>query len=164
MPSSVDSAAVPGNRLVPTDNSVRGVSAQPRVAGARLVDIKLIGDERGLLSFGEVGNPLPFTPTRYFTISNVPSDTARGGHAHLECHQFLACIAGSCSVELDDGIRCDQLILASPGQGLHVAPMTWVTLQDFANGTVLLVLASHNFDEGDYVRRYDDFIAAVSSR
>lgn len=37
-------------------------------------------------------------------------------------------------------------------------PGIWRTLDDFSTGAVCLVLASHGYDEADYIRDYDEFI------
>jgi hypothetical protein len=120
-----------------------------------------IRDPRGLLSFGEAGNPLPFVPVRYFTVTEVPADAVRGQHAHRECHEFLVAVTGSCLVEITDGAHRDAVSLEGIDTGLHIPPLTWLTLRDFAAGTVLLVLASHPFEEADYIRGYDQFLAVV---
>jgi len=131
-------------------------------AGSRLLSLQVLSDTRGTLSFGEVGKPLPFTPVRYFTISSVPAGSARGGHAHRECHQFLVCLAGSCIAELDDGQNnVEVVVLSDLGWGLHLVPLTWISLRDFSRDAVLLVLASHSFDEADYLREYGGFLDVV---
>ena len=43
-------------------------------------------------------------------------------------------------------------------QGLLVVPGIWRTLDDFSSGSVCLVLASHPYDEGDYIRDYNEFL------
>ena len=39
--------------------------------------------------------------------------------------------------------------------------MVWHDIGGFAPGTVYLVLASAGFDEGDYIRDYDDYLRAL---
>ena len=51
--------------------------------------------------------------------------------------------------------------LNHPYQGLYVGPGIWRTLDDFSSGAVCLVLASHLFDEQDYIREYDEFLNYV---
>ena len=43
--------------------------------------------------------------------------------------------------------------------GLYIAPGMWRDLNGFSGGAVCLVLASLHFDEADYLRDYDDFVA-----
>ncbi|MEE0423494.1 MAG: WxcM-like domain-containing protein, partial [Prevotella sp.] len=34
----------------------------------------------------------------------------------------------------------------------------WRTLDDFSSGSLCLVLASHKFEEEDYIREYDEYL------
>jgi UDP-2-acetamido-3-amino-2,3-dideoxy-glucuronate N-acetyltransferase len=88
---------------------------------------------------------------------NVPDGKVRGEHAHRTQHGFLVCLAGALSVTLDDGRDRKTWRLESPGKGLYIPPMVWDTLADFAPGTVVLCLASGQFDPGDYIRDYTEF-------
>jgi hypothetical protein len=47
--------------------------------------------------------------------------------------------------------------LNRPDFGLMVVPGIWRELYDFSSGAVCLVLASHKYDENDYIRSYSDF-------
>lgn len=130
--------------------------------GARLQRLPKIVDLRGALSFGEIGTHLPFEPKRFFMVYDVPSLEVRGEHAHKACHQFLVCVKGSLSVVLDDGERRDQVMLDSARLGLHIPPMVWGIQYRFSPDAVLLVLASHCYEADDYIRNYDEFLAAVA--
>jgi len=129
--------------------------------GASLHRLPKIVDLRGALSFGETGAHLPFRPERVFMVYDVPSREVRGEHAHKACHQFLVCVKGSLSIVVDDGERRDQLLLDSPQLGLHIAPMVWGIQYQFSPDAVLLVLASHRYEAADYIRNYDEFLAAL---
>ncbi len=131
------------------------------VAAARLVALPKIVDLRGALSFGEIGAHLPFTPQRFFMVYDVPSKEVRGEHAHKACHQFLVCVKGSVSVVLDDGQARDEVTLDSARMGLHIPPMVWGIQYQFSPDAVLLVLASDTYAADDYIRRYEDFLAAL---
>jgi hypothetical protein len=41
--------------------------------------------------------------------------------------------------------------------GLNVKPGMWRELSNFSSGVVCLVLASHKYDEDDYIRDYNEF-------
>ena len=47
--------------------------------------------------------------------------------------------------------------LDSPDKGLYIGPMVWREMFDFEDEAVLLVLASHEYDESDYIRNYEDY-------
>ncbi|EXY36419.1 wxcM-like family protein [Bacteroides fragilis str. 34-F-2  len=49
-------------------------------------------------------------------------------------------------------------MLNRPFYGLHIPPGIWASEQGFSSGSVCLVLASHGYEEGDYLRDYQDFI------
>ena len=57
-----------------------------------------------------------------------------------------------------DGTEQQTDALNRPYQGLLVVPGIWRTLQNFSSGSVCLALASHHYDEDDYVRDYDNFL------
>jgi dTDP-4-dehydrorhamnose 3,5-epimerase-like enzyme len=117
-----------------------------------------VDDRRGNLSFVEHGSALPFDVRRVFYIYDIPSGKSRGEHAHRACHQFLVAVSGSFRVRLDDGTDTRVEELRRPDYGLHIPPGIWAGEQDFSAGAVCLVLASHAYDEADYIRDYDAFL------
>jgi hypothetical protein len=42
-------------------------------------------------------------------------------------------------------------------------PMIWRELVNFSSGSVCMVLASAPYDEADYYRDYDEFVAAATA-
>ncbi|WP_262270213.1 WxcM-like domain-containing protein [Microvirga yunnanensis] len=132
-----------------------------QVGGASLHNLKIAKDMRGELSVGEFESDIPFAPKRYFLVYNVPSREVRGEHAHKECEQFLICVRGSCGVLLDDGEKRIEVTLDRPDLGLYMPAMIWGTQYHYSPDAVLLVFASHGYDPNDYIRSYNEFIAAV---
>ena len=128
------------------------------VQGVSVVELPLVVDLRGSLSFAETGQFLPFLPQRYFLVFDVPSREVRGEHAHRTCHQFLVCVKGSCSVMVDDGQHRAEVLLDRPNLGVHVPPMVWATEYKYSADAVLLVLASDVYKAEDYIRDYDLFL------
>jgi acetyltransferase-like isoleucine patch superfamily enzyme/dTDP-4-dehydrorhamnose 3,5-epimerase-like enzyme len=129
------------------------------VPGVSLRKMPVVDDLRGSLSFGEFDRHLPFVPKRYFIVFDVPGKEVRGEHAHRQLHQFLVCVKGSCAVVVDDGQRRQELLLDSPGLGIHIPPMVWATQYKYTSDAVLMVLASDVYDPKDYIRDYDEFLA-----
>ncbi len=159
----VDSATGPSSTTL--EGMGGGMPLRPlSVGGARLHHIPLVADARGALTFGEYDRHLPFAPRRFFTVYDVPSTSIRGEHAHLELHQFLICLRGSCSVLLDDGTHREEVVLDQPTIGLHIPPLVWAVQYKYTREALLLVLASDVYDEADYIRDYDDFLLAVKRR
>jgi acetyltransferase-like isoleucine patch superfamily enzyme/dTDP-4-dehydrorhamnose 3,5-epimerase-like enzyme len=133
-----------------------------KVAGVRLVELPLVPDLRGSLSFAEVGDKLPFEPKRYFIVFDVNSREVRGEHAHRRLHQFLVCVKGSCAIVVDDGRTREEYALDQPNLGIHLPPMVWGIQYKYSPDAVLLVLASDVYDADDYIRDYDEFLALVA--
>lgn len=108
-------------------------------------------DRRGSLISIEKGNVIPFDPKRMFYIFGVPRGATRGGHAHLNCQQFLVAVSGQCMIRVV-GIDLETTLkLGGPSLGMYVPPLYTVTLFDFTRDCVVLVLCSDYYDPGDYV-------------
>lgn len=137
------------------------VENDPDVSGVQLYELPQVIDLRGSLTFAEYDKSLPFIPRRYFLVFDVPSKEIRGEHAHRQCHQFLVCIKGSCSVVVDDGRNRAELLLNRPNLGLHIQPLVWATEYKYSPDAVLLVLASEVYKTEDYIRDYDLFLKEI---
>jgi mannose-6-phosphate isomerase-like protein (cupin superfamily) len=116
-------------------------------------------DGRGNLSVIEK-DFLPFKIKRVYYLYDVPSDSFRGGHAHIEQHEFLVALSGSFDVVLDNGLQKKKITLNKPNKGLLIPTATWRELENFSSGAICLVLSSGEFIEEDYIRSYDDFLKA----
>jgi acetyltransferase-like isoleucine patch superfamily enzyme/dTDP-4-dehydrorhamnose 3,5-epimerase-like enzyme len=128
-----------------------------QVVGVRLVAMPTVEDLRGMLSFGEIGQQLPFVPKRYFLVYGVPTKDVRGEHAHRRLDQLLLCVAGSVSVVVDDGHRRGEVTLDRPDLGLYVSAGVWASQYKYTADAVLLVFASDVYRAEDYIRDYDEF-------
>lgn len=104
---------------------------------------------------------VPFDIRRVFYSYDIPGGEARGAHAHKECHQLLVAASGSYEVVLDDGNNKRTILLNRPFWGLHIPPGIWASEQGFSSGSICLVLASHPYDEGDYIRDYNEYLEYV---
>lgn len=123
-----------------------------------LITVPVISDERGTLGVLEGDLALPFTVRRVYFISEVPESIDRGAHAHRRLEQVVIAPTGSVRISLDDGDNHATFVLDSPSKALRIPPGYWRTLDDFAPGTVVVVLASEEYDEGDYIRDHARFI------
>ena len=52
--------------------------------------------------------------------------------------------------------------MEKPYEGLYVANNIWREMFDFSEDAVLMVFASELYDESDYIRDYDEFLAMVN--
>lgn len=128
-----------------------------RVKGVSLYRMPHVEDIRGSLSVGEFERSIPFAAKRYFMVFDVPSAETRGEHAHRECHQFLICVRGSCAVVADDGVHRQEFLMDRPDLAVHLPPMVWGIQYKYSPDAVLLVFASHYYDNADYIRDYSEF-------
>ena len=136
----------------------------PGLAAVRTVEIPERADARGSLTYGQVGSQLQFVPRRYFTIMDVPEGVGRGGHAHRSVEQFIVALRGRVVITLDDGRDSRTVVLDSPRSALHIPPMVWNDLSEMSPETVILCLASAEYDGAEYIRDRDTFTQATASR
>lgn len=113
---------------------------------------------KGNISVVENYQTIPFGVKRVYYLYDIPGGESRGGHAHKELQQLIIAVSGSFNVTLGDGNVKRTFMLNRPYQGLLVVPGIWRELDDFSSGAICLVLASHKYDEDDYIRNYDEFI------
>lgn len=125
----------------------------------QLLDIPKITNTEGAIAVVEKDS-IPFEIKRVYYLFDVPSTAKRGGHAHKDLNQVLIAISGSFDVVLKDGISEKIVTLNKPDKGLLINKNIWRELDNFSSGAVCLVLASAVFDEDDYIRDYDDFLAS----
>jgi len=125
-----------------------------------VIDLPIIHDPRGNLTFIEGYGHIPFDIKRVYYLYDVPGGAERGGHAHKELHQLIIAMSGSFDVVLDDGNEKKRVHLNRSYFGLYICPMIWRELDNFSSGSVCMVLASRKYDESDYFRNYGEFILA----
>jgi hypothetical protein len=131
--------------------------------GCRIVELPRVTDARGNLTFIEGGEHVPFDIARVYYLYDVPGGEFRGGHAHRQLEQLIVAAAGSFDVVVSDGVSTERFFLNRSYYGLYVPRMTWRELENFSSGSVCLVLASQRYDESDYYRDHDEFVAARSA-
>ena len=115
-------------------------------------------DKFGYLTPIEFGQEIPFEVKRLYYIYDVNDNQVRGNHSHKKLHQVLICVHGSVDVTLKNHFGEETYTLDDPSVGLYVGPDNWREMSNFKDGAVLFVLASENYDEGDYIRDYDTFL------
>jgi hypothetical protein len=131
------------------------------VDGAYLIDLPAITDPRGDLTFLEGQRHVPFDIARVYYLYNVPVDAQRGGHAHRDLQQMIFALSGSFRILLDDGRRKAEVLLRNPRVGLYVNRLVWREMDLFSQGSVCMVIASNPYDESDYYRDYNEFLAVA---
>ena len=128
------------------------------MASYKLVDFKTLGDERGSLIAIEQGYNAPFDIKRVYYIFDTKEGVERGFHAHINLKQICIAVKGSCTFVLDNGKTRKEIKLDNPNQGLLIEGLIWREMKNFSSDCVLVVLASEQYDESDYIRDYDKFL------
>ncbi|KTC68736.1 TDP-4-oxo-6-deoxy-alpha-D-glucose-3,4-oxoisomerase [Legionella birminghamensis] len=127
------------------------------IEGVSLHCFKSVTDSRGELVVGEFLRDIPFIAKRFFFVHGVPANEIRGKHAHRQCHQFIICAKGACTVSVDNGRERKYLTLDSPAKGIYLPPLTWGEQYKYSQDAVLLVFASDYYDKDDYIYDYTEF-------
>lgn len=122
------------------------------------------GDERGQLVALEEMKEIPFHVKRVYYMYDTVAGVRRGFHAHRNLEQILIAIHGSCKIHLDNGTETAEVVLDTPFEGLYISNDIWREMYDFSSDAVLMVLASEYYDESDYIRDYDKFLAFVQEK
>jgi dTDP-4-dehydrorhamnose 3,5-epimerase-like enzyme len=123
----------------------------------KLYDFSTLDDERGSLVVLDKPSGIPFEIKRVYYLFGATGGISRGFHAHKKLHQIAICISGHCRMVVDDGINKEDFLMESPSIGIDIPPMIWHEMHDFSVDCVLLVVASNEYDEADYIRDYDSF-------
>lgn len=115
---------------------------------SKLIELDTFSDQRGSLTVIE--KILPFDIKRVFYIYNL-NNQKRGAHRHHETIQAVICVSGGCKIYCQNKDREFTITLDNPTKCLIIQPEDWHEMFDFEPNTVLLVLASHEFNEADYI-------------
>ncbi|WP_199117584.1 FdtA/QdtA family cupin domain-containing protein [Pedobacter sp. ASV28] len=123
-----------------------------------LIYLNQLGDRNGHITAINNNKDIPFPVKRVFYLYDIPGGESRGAHAHKDCHQFLVAASGAYEVLLNDGKTQRQVMLNRPNMGLHIPPGIWASEINFSSGSICLVMASHAYDEQDYIRDYEEYL------
>jgi dTDP-4-dehydrorhamnose 3,5-epimerase-like enzyme len=128
------------------------------IARVRLIELPRYAREDGEIVVAQAFNQVPFVMARVFTLT-APRGARRGEHAHRRCTQFMLCVHGSVDVLCDDSRDKEVFALDRNNLALCVPPTIWNTLVFKEEGSVVMVLCDRLFEEADYLREYDEFVA-----
>jgi len=140
----------------------QSIESSPLAESCQIIELPVIHDPRGNLTFIEANRHVPFPIERVYYLYDVPGGAERGGHAHRQLEQLIIAMSGSFDVVVDNGIEKTRHHLNRSHYGLYVSSMVWREIDNFSSGSVCMVLASRPYEESDYYRSYDEFLAAVN--
>lgn len=129
------------------------------IYNCNVIELKKIHNRAGNITPVSGEADVPFAIKRIYYLYDVPGGEVRGGHAHYKLQQLIVAASGSFDVVLDDGKNKKTVTLNRPNFGLLITPGIWRDLLNFSSGAVLLVLASLPYEESDYIRDYQEFMA-----
>ena len=139
---------------------------QIRVNNSGVLVLQFFDDGKdGKLVIAEGKQNVPFEIKRVYYIAGMENAAAvRGKHAHKKLEQIIFCVHGSFDLELDDGQTKQTIPLANPYYGVLLGPKLWHTMTNFSKDCVILVLANDYYDESDYIRDYQEFLAFTKAQ
>lgn len=118
-------------------------------------------DSRGNLTIVEEGCEVPFKIQRAYWIHGVPQGEERGKHSNKVSSEYVIAVSGSVEITLEDKNGRKTYLLDTKDKGLLIPPDTWDELRNFSPDAVLLVLASHSYDESTYINSYEEFLKYI---
>lgn len=139
-------------------SKTKSIIIKPTIYDCSIIEFKKIRNRAGNISPIEGLESIPFEIERVFYLYDIPGGEDRGAHAHKQCHQLLIAASGSFDIELNDGVNKRTIALNRPYFGLHIPPGIWAAEKSFSSGAICLVLASHKYNEKDYIRKYLEFL------
>jgi len=127
------------------------------IYNCNVIELRKIHNTAGNITIVDGEESVPFPIKRVYYLYDVPGNEERGGHGHKELSQLIVAASGSFTITLFDGNIKRSFLLNHPNFGLLVVPGIWRELTDFSSGSVCLVLASHLYEESDYIRDFTEF-------
>jgi hypothetical protein len=124
----------------------------------RKIHSKSFSDQRGILESIEVPDDLGFEMKRIYYISQVPSKSLRGAHAHKKLSQIFLALSGSYTLRITDGNYTDTVDVVANSYGYFLPSGFWRELYDFKPNTICLILASEHFDQSDYIMDFNEYL------
>ncbi|MBQ5887936.1 MAG: FdtA/QdtA family cupin domain-containing protein [Bacteroidaceae bacterium] len=123
--------------------------------------LKTYTDSRGSLTIVEEGHEIPFKIQRVYWIHSVPQGEERGKHSNKVSWEYVIAVSGSVEITLEDKNGRQTYLLDAKDKGLLIPPDTWDEIRNFSPDAVLLVLASHSYDESTYINSHEEFLKYI---
>ncbi|MBK5241010.1 FdtA/QdtA family cupin domain-containing protein [Clostridium sp.] len=127
----------------------------------KLIYFSQVNEEDGSIVFMEGMKEIPFEIKRVFYIFSTPKGATRADHANKNTDFVLINVYGTSSIEVDDGIKKVVFELSSPNVGLYIPHMTWMKTYNFSSDSVLLALASRQYEKNQYYEDYKEFCETI---
>ena len=125
----------------------------------KLIQLPIIPDDRGNLSFIEECSHIPFRIKRTYWLYDVPGGERRAGYALRATDDFVIAMSGSFDVFLSDGTEEKTVHLNRSYDGLYIPRGIWHEFRNFSTNSLAMVLSSEHYDATQYVRGIDEYKA-----
>lgn len=129
------------------------------LSDCKIIDLPVIPDDRGNLSFVEENRHIPFAIKRTYWLYDVPGGERRGGYALSDTDDFVIALSGSFDVFLHDGVESKTVQLNRSYYGLMIPRGIWHESRNFSTNSLALILSSNLYDAQQYVRPLEEFIS-----
>ena len=133
-----------------------------KLSQCKLIQLPVIPDERGNLSFVEECNHIPFQIKRTYWLYDVPGGESRASYALRATDDFVISMSGSFDVFLNDGTEEKTVQLNRSYFGLYIPHGIWHEFRNFSTNSLALILSSDHFHPEQYMRSIQDFFAYKS--
>lgn len=121
----------------------------------RLVALDQVAGPAGTVSVLE---PMPWTDVRRIYLCHLDTaGTVGGRHAHRSLRQVLIAVGGAISVTLRTPTSQVAHLLRPQLEALVLRPGLWREYSAIDGPATLLIAASEEFREGDYIRSWQDY-------
>ena len=132
-------------------------STTERDSQLRLIKLQIIPGPDRVLGVAEASKQVGFQIRRMYFLTDIGKGARLGGHAHCTLQECFICLRGSVTVEVEKHGRRQSIRLSKYSTAIMLPGGYWRDLHSFTDDALLAVLASEEYDEGDYIRDYDDF-------
>lgn len=129
----------------------------------QIINLPIIEDLRGNLTFIEEQNHVPFQIKRVYWIYDVPGGQVRGGHAFKEQEEFIVALSGSFDVVVNNGNDNQTFHLNRSYYGLLIPSGLWREMNNFSTNSLAMVLSSTFYNAEDYIRDFDNYLKWLKS-
>ena len=128
------------------------------ISDVKKIDLPVIPDARGNLSFVEEYKHIPFKINTAHWIYAVPEGEGPEGYSVKESGELIVAISGGFDIILNDGNKEEKYSLKHSNFGLYIPAMIWRKIENFSTGSLAFVLSSANSVEDNYIRNFEDFV------
>jgi len=113
--------------------------------GVKRMEIKHIQSRGALLTSLE---KFPFEVKRIYYIQGIQNNDVRGNHTHKKTRQLITCIRGNCRLNINNL----SVMFLDSTESIIIEPSDTHKIYNFSNDCILMVLASEEYSENDYIR------------